>query len=231
MATQLTLQERERVAQLLAMKTSHRKIGQQLGRSHTTISREVERNGAADGYWPAQAQQRALTRRRERPLTRKLDDPELNEYVRVRLARHWSPEQIAGRRRREQPSGCRVSHEAIYRWIRNNPQRTHWERCLRRGGRRKALETRGKIPRRVEIAGRPPVVSERSRHGDWEGDTSTTEYSGRQQANGMTMPSRHCRPHTMPVTKFPSVTKNGPIQQSRSLPNPPTNPPVASSPQ
>jgi IS30 family transposase len=171
MATQLTLQERERVAQLLAMKTSHRKIGQQLGRSHTTISREVERNGAADGYWPAQAQQRALTRRRERPLTRKLDDPELNEYVRVRLARHWSPEQIAGRRRREQPSGCRVSHEAIYRWIRNNPQRTHWERCLRRGGRRKALETRGKIPRRVEIAGRPPVVSERSRHGDWEGDT------------------------------------------------------------
>lgn len=171
MATQLTLQERERVAQLLATKASYRKIGRVLGRSHATISREVGRNGTADGYWPSQAQGRAEARRRERPLTRKLDDPELNEYVRVRLARHWSPEQIAGRRRLESPAGRRASHTTIYRWIRSSPQRGHWEQCLRRGGRRKDLETRGKLPRRVEIPDRPDVVRQRSRYGDWEGDT------------------------------------------------------------
>lgn len=171
MATQLTLQERERVAQLLAAKASYRKIGRVLKRSHTTIGREVERNSTADGYWPSQAQACADARRRERPLTRKLDDPALNEYVRVRLARHWSPEQIAGRRRWESPTGRRVSHTTIYRWIKNSLQRSCWEGCLRRGGRRKDLETRGKLPRRVEIPDRPDVVRQRSRYGDWEGDT------------------------------------------------------------
>jgi IS30 family transposase len=172
MAHQFILHERERVAQLLAKKTSYRKIGRELGRSHSSISREVQRNGAGDGYWPAQAHQQAQTRRRARPLKRKLDDPELNEYVRLRLVKAWSPEQIAGRRRHEAViGGLRVSHETIYRWIRSSPQRSHWERFLRRGGRRKQLEKRGKLPRRVEIAGRPEVVRQRSRHGDWEGDT------------------------------------------------------------
>jgi len=173
MAPQLTLHERERVAQLLATSTSYRKIGEELGRSHTTICREVKRNVSSDGYWPAQAQQRSQTRRRERPLHRKMDDPELNEYVRSRLVKTWSPEQIAGRREQEHPHETkkRVSHETIYRWIKNSPQRPHWEQFLRRGGRRKNLEKRGKIPRRVEIADRPEVVRQRSRYGDWEGDT------------------------------------------------------------
>jgi IS30 family transposase len=171
MATQLTLPERERVAQLLATKTSYRKIGRLLKRAHTTISREVERNSTAEGYWPSAAQACAETRRRDRPLARKLDDPELNEYVRVRLVQHWSPEQIAGRRRLETPTARRVSHTTIYRWIKNSPQRPCWESCLRRGGRRKDLETRGKLPRRVEIPDRPDVVRQRVRYGDWEGDT------------------------------------------------------------
>lgn len=173
MAHQLSLHERERVAQLLTTNASYRKIGEELGRSHATISREVRRNRASDGYWPSQAHQRAQARRRERPLARKLDDPELNAYVRSRLVKAWSPEQIAGRRKQEHPHQRkrRVSHETIYRWIKKNAQRSHWEQFLRRGGRRKDLEKRGKLPRRVEIAGRPEAVRERSRYGDWEGDT------------------------------------------------------------
>jgi IS30 family transposase len=102
-----------------------------------------------------------------------MDDPEVNEYVRIHLAKSWSPEQIAGRRSKTLP-GMRakhVSHETIYRWIRSSPHRPHWEQFLRRAGRRKDLEKRGKIPQRVEIAGRPKIVSTRSRFGDWEGDT------------------------------------------------------------
>lgn len=173
MAPQFTLHERERVAQLLASKASHRKIGAELGRSHTTIGRELKRNGASDGYWPTQAQQRSQTRRRERPLVRKLDDAELSAYVRSHLVKAWSPEQIAGRRKQEHPHERRkrVSHETIYRWIKQHSHRSHWEQFLRRGGRRKDLEKRGRIPRRVEIPDRPDVVRERSRYGDWEGDT------------------------------------------------------------
>ncbi len=173
MAHQLTLHERERVAQLLAAKASHRQIARELGRSHTTISREIGRNQTSDGYWPAQAHHCAETRRRTRPLVRKMDDLELTQYVRARLAKAWSPEQIAGRRKQEAPQEPkrRVSHATIYRWIKKSPGRGYWERFLRRGGRRKDLEKRGKIPRRVEIAGRPEEVSERSRYGDWEGDT------------------------------------------------------------
>jgi IS30 family transposase len=157
----------------MASKASLRAIAKDLGRSHATVSREMRRNRARDGYWPAQAQQRAEQRRRERPLSRRMDDPEVNEYVRIHLAKSWSPEQIAGRHRK-QLSATRakhVSHETIYLWTRNSPHRPHWEQFLGRAGRGNDLEKRGKIPQRLDIAGRPKIVSTRSRFGDWEGDT------------------------------------------------------------
>jgi IS30 family transposase len=82
MAMQLTLRERERIAQGLASKASLRAIANDLGRSHATVSRELRRNRARDGYWPAQAQQRSEQRRRERPVSRRMDDPEVNEHMR-----------------------------------------------------------------------------------------------------------------------------------------------------
>ena len=54
-----------------------------------------------DQYFAAQAQEKTERRRRERPLTRKMDDPEIGGFVRSGLTQDWSPDQIAQRLKRE----------------------------------------------------------------------------------------------------------------------------------
>jgi len=167
MASQLTILEREQIAQFLSQGLARAEIARRLNRHGSTISRELARNGDGDTYWASCAHEKALERRRHRP--RKLDDPSLSAYVRRGLVRRWSPEQIAGRSQRE---GCpRLSHSTIYRWIAGQEQRWLWESLLRFGRRRRVPETRGKLKARAEISGRPAVVEERRRFGDWEGDT------------------------------------------------------------
>lgn len=171
MASQLNMDEREQIAQFRSQGLSRAEIGRRLGRHRSSIGRELRRNGEGGEYWPSRAQQKAQARRSQR--CKKLDDPELKSAVCHGLAQRWSPEQIAGRWRREcrAPGGARVSHMTIYRWIRRDPDRRWWESFLRFGSRRNTPETRGKLPARPDIAGRPDVVDERRRFGDWEGDT------------------------------------------------------------
>jgi IS30 family transposase len=167
MACQLTIWEREQIAQFHSQGLSKAEIGRRLGRHRSTISRELTRNGDGTRYWAFHAQEKAQARRF--PRARKLDDPSLSAYVRRGLVRRWSPEQIAGRSQR---AGCpRLSHSTIYRWIAGQEQRPFWESLLRFGRRRRAPETRGKLRARAEISGRPAVVDLRRRFGDWEGDT------------------------------------------------------------
>ena len=175
MACQLTLQEREVVAQMHFAGATQTAIARRLKRHRTTIGRELRRNGDGASYSAVTAQQRAEQRRRERPRMRKLDQPETNEFVRHGLAQCWSPDQIAGRLQRQfrrQRRRC-VSHQTIYRWInsRDHEEREHWRGCLRFGRRRPGREKRGRLPRTVSIEGRPAVVDRRARYGDWEGDT------------------------------------------------------------
>lgn len=181
MARQVTLLEREQIAQFWSQGLSRAEIARRLGRHPTTIGRELARNSDGGAYWASAAQEKARARRQRRP--RKLDDPQLNEYVRARLVALWSPEQIAGRSPRQFPRHRRrqVSHMTIYRWIASSPDRLHWESFLRFGRRRKEPETRGKLPARAEIAGRPSIVDERKRFGDWEGDTIV----GKQRRGGL----------------------------------------------
>lgn len=171
MACQITLSEREQVAQFRSQQLTKAEIARRLGRHRSTIGRELARNSDGASYWPSRAQQKAQARRLQRP--RKMDEAQLSERVRQGLVRYWSPEQIAGRAAREFPEQRRrrVSHTTIYRWIADSPQREHWESFLRFGRRRKRPETRGKLPARADIAGRPAIVEERRRFGDWEGDT------------------------------------------------------------
>jgi transposase, IS30 family len=177
MARQLNMEERELLAQMWFAGRSKAEIGRALERHPTTIGRELARNGEPDGsYRASSAQRQTQQRRRERPLTRKLEIPEIKAFVRSSLARCWSPDQIAGRLRREFPHDRRrrVSHQTVYVWIRQQaaPARQHWESLLRRGGRKKPREDgRGRITGQVSIEGRPSVVDRRERFGDWEGDT------------------------------------------------------------
>lgn len=167
MACQLTIEEREQIAQFRIQGLSRSDIAGRLGRHATTIGRELKRNSDGGTYWASAAQSKAQARRRQR--RKKLDDPDLNEYVRVGLVKRWSPEQIAGRLLRERRQ--KLSPMTIYRWIEADEDREHWQSFLRRGRRRTEPDGRGKLPARAEIAGRPGVVEKRSRFGDWEGDT------------------------------------------------------------
>ena len=171
MAHHLTLEERDRIAQLRHQGADQKEIAQAVGRCPSTISRELRRNRTDGEYFAAQAQREAQRRRQERPLVRKMEDPEINEAVRSGLAQEWSPEQIEGRMQ-QQDSDCRVSSQTIYTWIKQDEDREHWESMLRRRGkrpyRRKNATTTGDAAR---IDNRPEVIEERLRLGDFEGDT------------------------------------------------------------
>lgn len=171
MARHLTAQEREVVSQMLFAKRAKTEIARELKRDRSTIYREIGRNGQLASYCAVDAQQRAETRRRERPRTCKLLNPELSRDVRDGLARNWSPDQIAGRLQVEHPQEPerRVSHETIYRFIESDAS-GYWRKFLRRGIRRPP-KREGKLPQAVSIAGRPAEVDRRERLGDWEGDT------------------------------------------------------------
>lgn len=178
----LTLAEREEISRGIARRESARQIGRRLGRSHTMISREIDRSGGRRRYRAHFADEEAW-RRARRPKPTKLERcPELRRAVAERLREDHSPQQIAGWLRRRYPDNerMRVSHETIYRslyvqsrgtlrrelsrHLRSRRQRRRPRGATRRG------QGRGKIRDMVMISERPPEVSDRAVPGHWEGD-------------------------------------------------------------
>ena len=174
MARHLTMEDRDRIAQLHQRGVFQDEIAKALGRDPSTISRELSRNRVGEEYFAAQAHERAQERRRQRPLARKLDDPQLNEAVRRGLAQEWSPEQIAGAQHRAHPDEPkrRVSARTIYAWIERDEYRDHWKTFLRRRGKRpyRRRNTTNSC-QAARIHNRPEVIQQRLRLGDFEGDT------------------------------------------------------------
>jgi len=171
MATQLTMEERETVSRMQAAGESPAQIALALGRHRSTIYRELSRNRGPQGYRAVHAHQMASRRRKQRPLVRKMDRPEIRARVLKNLVQYWSPEQIAGRSKLESGTSL-VSHQTVYTWIQNEENSAHWRQFLRHSGRkRRGEERRGRIPKQVTIENRPKIVDSRKRCGDWEGDT------------------------------------------------------------
>lgn len=166
-------EEREVISQMYAAGTSNKAIGAELGRDPSTISRELRRNGVGEFYFAVDAQKLAEQRRRgARAKSRKLNRPENLAYVQERLRQCWSPDQIAGRSRREFPENPErtFSHQTIYNWLARDDHRRRWIVYLRRYPRkRRRTKSAGRVDR--ALAKRPAVVHERGRYGDWEGDT------------------------------------------------------------
>src|SRR5471032_1220789 len=118
---QLSLEERVEVYRLHAGGTPQNQIASALGRSPSTISRELERNSKPTkvwkgGYEPVRAQQLAERRRRQDGRFKLARQPDLRDCVRKSLAMGHSPEQIAGRLAQEHGRVI-ISHESIYRYI------------------------------------------------------------------------------------------------------------------
>jgi len=176
MSQQLTEADRAVLAQLLELKVPKTEIAQRLHKHRSSIYRELARNTGPVGYIPQEAQQRTDIRRWVNHRVRKMHDPRIRRYVCQRLKRYWSPDQIAGRLRREcrgQPKRC-LSRQTIYEWVHRQPneERRRWRGYLRFGvSRRRRRENGGQLPNAVRIDGRPKIVASRRRYGDWEGDT------------------------------------------------------------
>ena len=169
MADHLTLTERQVLYRLKKKGKSKAEIADLMGRHRSTIYRELKRNTGQRGYRPKQAQQLADKRHLACCRPRKMEDADLHQYVQERLEKRWSPDQIAGRSRRDfarQRFRC-LSRQTIYNWIEDRVPA--WRSWLRRGGR--PPERRGKLGDCVRIDGRPDVINRRRRYGDWEGDT------------------------------------------------------------
>ena len=174
MAAQLTLDERDQIAELMARGFRQAAVANIIGRSRSTISRELRRNGVQPGiYRPAAAHARACRRRSERPLLRKMDRTFISGSVQRGLHHHWSPDQISGRLRKQFPHdpAQRISAKSIYSWIRCDPHRALWESHLRRRGKALCRRHKPATPEHQRITGRAEIIERRGRIGDLEGDT------------------------------------------------------------
>src|ERR1051325_5767190 len=174
---QLSLEDRCTIARLQTEGRSLQQIAAALDRAASTISRELRRNrGSYVGYKPGYAQEQAKARRWVG--SRLERDPTLRRAVLERLARGWSPEQVAGRLARE--AGRKViSYESIYRFIYAQMARTKdygWRHYLPRGKSRRGFRGRrgGSAARfiegRISVAERPPDAADRLTAGHWEAD-------------------------------------------------------------
>jgi IS30 family transposase len=177
--SRLSLEQRVEIRVGLDRGWSFADIGRELGRHRSTICREVHANGGRAGYRPLAAHRRAMQRARRPKATKLAANPVLCERVIADLERLWSPQQIAGRLRREfgDDASMSISHETIYRslYVQGRGElRKELTRCLRTGrAKRKSqgrLERRGQIPDKVMISERPAEVEDRAVPGHWEGD-------------------------------------------------------------
>src|SRR5215211_7417007 len=178
----LSLEEREEISRAIVRGHSARAIARALGRSHTTVAREINRCGARHRY-RAHAAEREAWRRSQRPRQTKLElCCELRRVVEERLEEDYSPEQIAGWLRLAYPDNeaMQVSHETIYRALYVQARGTlkrELSRHLRRGRSRRYARSQspkdqgqGKLTAMVMISERPPEVEDRAVPGHWEGD-------------------------------------------------------------
>jgi len=178
----LTLAEREEISRSIVAGLSIRSIAFRLGRAPSTISRELRRNGASQGYRANQADELAWVRAR-RPKTCKLiRNRTLAQVVAAKLAKQWSPEQIAGWLKHVYAvnKDYQVSYETIYRSLYLQARGAlkkellqHLRRCrIMRHSRNYSAKTdeRGRIRDAVSISERPANVEDRAIPGHWEGD-------------------------------------------------------------
>lgn len=227
-ALALTLSEREEISRGVALGQSVRLLATHIGRSPSTISREINRNGGYDGYRATKADQAAWDRA-HRPKQCKLSgNRQLSRTVAEKLRLFWSPEQIAGWLKTQYPGEehNHVSHETIYRSLfiqargvlkKELLQHLRTKRTIRRS-RHASLkgDGLGQITNTVSISERPASVEDRAVPGHWEGDL----IAGSNGSHIATLVERHTRYVMLAKVdkKNTETVINALIKQAHSLP-------------
>jgi transposase, IS30 family len=197
----LSLEEREEISRGLAAGDSIRAIAEALGRSPSTVCREVNANGGRNRYRALMAD-RAADRRALRPKRAKLAQcRRLRGIVERKLEAKWSPQQISAWLASQYPDRpeMQVSHETIYQSLfvqSRGALRHELHSCLRSGRamRRAKAYTKGNVGQgqlknMVMISDRPAEVADRAVPGHWEGDL----IFGKKMTSIGTLVERHSR--------------------------------------
>jgi IS30 family transposase len=224
----LTLAEREEISRGLVTGQSIRSIAASLGRSPSTVSREINRNGGQRSYRANKADQVAWDRA-HRPKTCKLvQNRKLARIVADKLKRLWAPVQIAGWLKQTYPDDehQQVSHETIYRSLyiqargalkKELLQHLRRTRVMRRSRHHTQKKpNHGQISNAVSISERPASVEDRAVPGHWEGDL----ISGTNNSHIATLVERQTR-YVMLVKvsgKDSKTVIDALIKQARKLP-------------
>lgn len=184
----LSLEEREKLYALKSQGVSLREIGRILGRSDTTIGRELKRNRTGIGkrsneylifqYVPCKAHQKAIKRGVKQRTKAPLKETLIWLYVREHLRKpfNWTPEEISGRLPKVHP-GNSICTEAIYQYIYSKQGKKYkfWKllpnarkKRMKKGGR--SVQRASKIPGAISIDQRPEEINLRKSIGHWETD-------------------------------------------------------------
>lgn len=176
MGKHFTKAERNELSILLKKGFSRREIAEALGKDHSSITREFNRNKVNGVYGPRLAQEKSRRRR----MTAKYQNMKVNEspefisFLTEKLKEGWTPEQITGRWNYRQSLGKHFSFKAIYKYLYSNfGQRLCKYLLSKRYGRRKRKgkkQRRFPVKNRISIEKRPKVINERGRFGDFEAD-------------------------------------------------------------
>ncbi|PIY72434.1 hypothetical protein COY87_00975, partial [Candidatus Roizmanbacteria bacterium CG_4_10_14_0_8_um_filter_33_9] len=175
---QLSLRERELLFGALKQGKSLRSIGKDLGRSHTTLVRELKRNckyGRA--YLPCKAQTRYENITKKQRHKAPLKNPEIYLFVRDKLREKWSPETVSGRLKFESKGTLSISKDTIYSYVYKTKKRRRdfVKYLVRKHKRRRKLISKstkklGRIKDAVSIDKRHYLINTRTTLGHWEGD-------------------------------------------------------------
>ena len=168
--TQLTLEEQYHIQVMRKQGKSLRSVSSGMGRSHSSLSRELRRNKGGRGY--QQEDRLAAQRHRNKAKAKKLTQ-ETQDYIQEKIRLRWSPEQVCGHLLNER--NFSLSQETIVTFSKIN---SVVATCRASFGAETSLivthygkrDKRGKIPNRIDISERPEVVGSRARLGDWEAD-------------------------------------------------------------
>jgi len=224
----LTLAEREEISRGIVAGESMGAIAERLGRSTSTVSREIGRNGGCECYRASQADERAWEKARRPKQCKLAGNGRLRLAVARKLQLEWSPQQIGAWLKREYPNdeAFQVSHETIYKSLfvqargalkKELQQHLRTKRTLRRARTASSKgDNRGQIPDMVSIRERPASVEDRAVPGHWEGDL----IAGSKNTYIATLVERHTR-YVM-LAKVPSrdteTVINALIKQADKLP-------------
>jgi len=173
---QLTLKERYHISTLLKKGWSQKEIASSIGVHPSTICREIQRNrDDIDQVYSYEFAHATARDRQYNKVKYTVITSKIKTYIKSKLKEDWSPEQIAGRMKRDK--GFSICHETIYRYIYYNKSRggrlyKHLRHKNKKyHSRANQYQRRGIIIDRVSIDKRPKIVERKNRIGDFEIDT------------------------------------------------------------